>query len=390
MVNRIFVERKPAYANEARALCAEIRDFLGIAEIENVRIINRYDIEGVPADVLEKCTATVFAEPQVDDVLESLPQTDGAVFAAEYLPGQFDQRADSASQCVQFVSGGARPLVRSAKVYLLEGGLSAAQVEAVKKHVINPVDSREASFAKPDTLAAETAAPADVAQIEGFIAMDDDALVSLVDSLGLAMDADDLRFCCDYFRQERRDPTMTELRMIDTYWSDHCRHTTFSTVIDEVTVENDAVARAYDRYLKVRAELGRTKPVTLMDIATLAAKYLKRQGILKNLDESDEINACTVKIDVEIDGRTEPWLLLFKNETHNHPTEIEPFGGAATCIGGAIRDPLSGRAYVYQAMRITGSGDPLLPLSETMRGKLPQRKIAVSAAEGYSSYGNQI
>ena len=390
MVNRIFVERKPAYANEARALCAEIRDFLGIAEIENVRIINRYDIEGVPADVLEKCIATVFSEPQVDDVLESLPQTDGAVFAAEYLPGQFDQRADSASQCVQFVSGGARPLVRSAKVYLLEGGLSAAQVEAVKKHVINPVDSREASFAKPDTLAAETAAPADVAQIEGFITMDDDALVSLVDSLGLAMDADDLRFCRDYFRQERRDPTMTELRMIDTYWSDHCRHTTFSTVIDEVTAENDAVARAYDRYLKVRAELGRTKPVTLMDIATLAAKYLKRQGILKNLDESDEINACTVKIDVEIDGRTEPWLLLFKNETHNHPTEIEPFGGAATCIGGAIRDPLSGRAYVYQAMRITGSGDPLLPLSETMRGKLPQRKIAVSAAEGYASYGNQI
>ena len=390
MVNRIFVERKPAYANEARALCAEIRDFLGIAEIENVRIINRYDIEGVPADVLEKCTATVFAEPQVDDVLESLPQTDGAVFAAEYLPGQFDQRADSASQCVQFVSGGARPLVRSAKVYLLEGGLSAAQVEAVKKHVINPVDSREASFAKPDTLAAETAAPADVAQIEGFIAMDDDALVSLVDSLGLAMDADDLRFCCDYFRQERRDPTMTELRMIDTYWSDHCRHTTFSTVIDEVTVENDAVARAYDRYLKVRAELGRTKPVTLMDIATLAAKYLKRQGILKNLDESDEINACTVKIDVEIDGRTEPWLLLFKNETHNHPTEIEPFGGAATCIGGAIRDPLSGRTYVYQAMRVTGAADPLVPVSQTMPGKLPQRKLVTTAAAGYSSYGNQI
>ena len=390
MVNRIFVERKPAYANEARALCAEIRDFLGIAEIENVRIINRYDIEGVPADVLEKCTATVFAEPQVDDVLESLPQTDGAVFAAEYLPGQFDQRADSASQCVQFVSGGARPLVRSAKVYLLEGGLSAAQVEAVKKHVINPVDSREASFAKPDTLAAETAAPADVAQIEGFIAMDDDALVSLVDSLGLAMDADDLRFCRDYFRQERRDPTMTELRMIDTYWSDHCRHTTFSTVIDEVTVENDAVARAYDRYLKVRAELGRTKPVTLMDIATLAAKYLKRQGILKNLDESDEINACTVKIDVEIDGRTEPWLLLFKNETHNHPTEIEPFGGAATCIGGAIRDPLSGRTYVYQAMRVTGAADPLVPVSQTMPGKLPQRKLVTTAAAGYSSYGNQI
>ena len=390
MVNRIFVERKPAYANEARALCAEIRDFLGIAEIENVRIINRYDIEGVPADVLEKCIATVFSEPQVDDVLESLPQTDGAVFAAEYLPGQFDQRADSASQCVQFVSGGARPLVRSAKVYLLEGGLSAAQVEAVKKHVINPVDSREASFAKPDTLAAETAAPADVAQIEGFIAMDDDALVSLVDSLGLAMDADDLRFCRDYFRQERRDPTMTELRMIDTYWSDHCRHTTFSTVIDEVTAENDAVARAYDRYLKVRAELGRTKPVTLMDIATLAAKYLKRQGILKNLDESDEINACTVKIDVEIDGKTEPWLLLFKNETHNHPTEIEPFGGAATCIGGAIRDPLSGRTYVYQAMRVTGAADPLVPVSQTMPGKLPQRKLVTTAAAGYSSYGNQI
>ena len=390
MVNRIFVERKPAYANEARALCAEIRDFLGIAGIRSVRIINRYDVEGVSPDVLEKCVATVFSEPQVDDVLEALPQIDGAVFAAEYLPGQFDQRADSASQCVQFVSGGARPLVRSAKVYLLEGDLTAGQVEAVKKYVINPVDSREASFELPNTLVAETSAPPDVAHIEGFITMPDDALVSLVDSLGLAMDADDLRFCRDYFRTEQRDPTMTELRMIDTYWSDHCRHTTFATVIDDADIEDKAVSQAYDRYLEVRAALGRNKPVTLMDIATLAAKYLKHEGVLKNLDESDEINACTVKIDVEVDGRTEPWLLLFKNETHNHPTEIEPFGGAATCIGGAIRDPLSGRAYVYQAMRITGSGDPLLPLSETMQGKLPQRKIAVSAAEGYSSYGNQI
>ena len=390
MVNRIFVERKPAYANEARALCAEIRDFLGIAGIRSVRIINRYDVEGVSPDVLEKCVATVFSEPQVDDVLEALPQIDGAVFAAEYLPGQFDQRADSASQCVQFVSGGARPLVRSAKVYLLEGDLTAGQVEAVKKYVINPVDSREASFELPNTLVAETSAPPDVAHIEGFITMPDDALVSLVDSLGLAMDADDLRFCRDYFRTEQRDPTMTELRMIDTYWSDHCRHTTFATVIDDADIEDKAVSQAYDRYLEVRAALGRNKPVTLMDIATLAAKYLKHEGVLKNLDESDEINACTVKIDVEVDGRTEPWLLLFKNETHNHPTEIEPFGGAATCIGGAIRDPLSGRAYIYQAMRITGSGDPLLPLSETMQGKLPQRKIAVSAAEGYSSYGNQI
>ena len=390
MVNRIFVERKPAYANEARALCAEIRDFLGIAGIRSVRIINRYDVEGVSPDVLEKCVATVFSEPQVDDVLEALPQIDGAVFSAEYLPGQFDQRADSASQCVQFVSGGARPLVRSAKVYLLEGDLTAGQVEAVKKYVINPVDSREASFELPNTLVAETSAPPDVAHIEGFITMPDDALVSLVDSLGLAMDADDLRFCRDYFRTEQRDPTMTELRMIDTYWSDHCRHTTFATVIDDADIEDKAVSQAYDRYLEVRAALGRNKPVTLMDIATLAAKYLKHEGVLKNLDESDEINACTVKIDVEVDGRTEPWLLLFKNETHNHPTEIEPFGGAATCIGGAIRDPLSGRGYVYQAMRLTGAGDPTRPVEETLPGKLPQRRIVTAAAQGYASYGNQI
>ena len=391
MVNRIFVERKPAYANEARALCAEIRDFLGIAGIRSVRIINRYDVEGVSPDVLEKCVATVFSEPQVDDVLEALPQIDGAVFAAEYLPGQFDQRADSASQCVQFVSGGARPLVRSAKVYLLEGDLTAGQVEAVKKYVINPVDSREASFELPNTLVAETSAPPDVAHIEGFITMPDDALVSLVDSLGLAMDADDLRFCRDYFRTEQRDPTMTELRMIDTYWSDHCRHTTFATVIDDADIEDKAVSQAYDRYLEVRAALGRNKPVTLMDIATLAAKYLKHEGVLKNLDESDEINACTVKIDVEVDGRTEPWLLLFKNETHNHPTEIEPFGGAATCIGGAIRDPLSGRAYVYQAMRVTGSGDPLQPLSRDDAGQAAAaQRLPLRPPTGYSSYGNQI
>ena len=390
MVYRIFVERKPEYAGEARALLNEARDFLAIPGIEGVRIINRYDIEGISREIFEKCIPTVFSEPQVDVTYFELPASDGAVFAAEYLPGQFDQRADSAAQCVQFVSGGARPLVRSARVYILTGDITDDQLASFKKHVINPVDSREASPEKPDTLKTVTAAPGRVPVIDGFTKMPDDAADAFIASYSLAMDADDLRFCRDYFISERRDPTLTELRMIDTYWSDHCRHTTFSTIIDKAEISDGRVRAAYDRYVGVRKELGRDKPVTLMDIATIAAKYIRSRGGLKALDLSDEINACTVRIDVTVDGKKEPWLLLFKNETHNHPTEIEPFGGAATCIGGAIRDPLSGRAYVYQAMRITGSGSPLQPLSETIKGKLPQRKIATSAADGYSSYGNQI
>ena len=308
----------------------------------------------------------------------------------EYLPGQFDQRADSAAQCIQIISQGKRPDVRTARVYLLYGALTDAELAAVKKHVINPVDSREASLALPETLEIRYEIPTEVETLTGFCARSDEELAQLIEERGLAMDLDDIRFCRDYFRTEQRDPTITELRMIDTYWSDHCRHTTFSTTLDCVTFEDPLAEKTYQDYLKTREQLGRTKPVNLMDVATLAVKYLRRTGKLDKLDESEEINACTVKITVEVDGKAEPWLLLFKNETHNHPTEIEPFGGAATCIGGAIRDPLSGRSYVYGAMRLTGAASPLQPVSETLPGKLPQRTICQTAAAGYASYGNQI
>ncbi len=312
------------------------------------------------------------------------------VFAVEYLPGQFDMRADSAAQCIQIISQGDRPLVRSARVYVLGGFLTASDIAAIKKHVINPVESREASLEKPETLKMKYDMPETVATLDGFTSLGEDELGDFIAKYGLAMDKDDLRFCRDYFISEGRCPTITEIRMIDTYWSDHCRHTTFLTTIDSVAFEDAEIQAAYDRYIKTREELGRTKPQNLMDIATLATKYLKVNGKLPKLDESEEINACTVKIKVNIDGKDEDWLLLFKNETHNHPTEIEPFGGAATCIGGAIRDPLSGRSYVYAAMRVTGAADPTVPLSKTMEGKLPQRTIVTTAAAGYSSYGNQI
>ena len=312
------------------------------------------------------------------------------MFAVEYLPGQFDQRADSASQCIQIISQGERPLVRTAKVYVLYGNLNEAQLAEIKKYVINPVEAREASLDKPSTLNVEYEIPTEVATLNGFISLDRKGLEDFIKSYGLAMDIDDIAFCQQYFKSENREPTITEIRMIDTYWSDHCRHTTFLTTIDSVKFEDKLIEDAWKEYLATRTELGRTKPICLMDIATLAVKYLRKEGKLDKLDESEEINACTVKIDVEVDGKTEPWLLLFKNETHNHPTEIEPFGGAATCIGGAIRDPLSGRSYVYGAMRVTGAGNPLTPVSETIKGKLPQRKIVTTAASGYSSYGNQI
>ncbi len=390
MVYRVFVEKKPELANDARSLLSEAKQLPGVEHLERVRILNRYDVEHITPELFDYAVKTVFSEPQVDLVTREA-DTDGAsVFAVEYLPGQFDQRADSAAQCIQIISQGERPDVRTARVYLLYGALTDAELAAVKKHVINPVDSREASLALPETLEIRYEIPTEVETLTGFCARSDEELAQLIEERGLAMDLDDIRFCRDYFRTEQRDPTITELRMIDTYWSDHCRHTTFSTTLDRVTFEDPLAEKTYQDYLKTREQLGRTKPVNLMDVATLAVKYLRRTGKLDKLDESEEINACTVKITVEVDGKAEPWLLLFKNETHNHPTEIEPFGGAATCVGGAIRDPLSGRSYVYGAMRLTGAASPLQPVSETLPGKLPQRTICQTAAAGYASYGNQI
>ena len=391
MVYRVYVEKKSEQAHEAQALLNEARGLLGIKSLLAVNVVNRYDAENITPELFDYARRVVFSEPQLDYVYDELLYADeDAVFAVEYLPGQFDQRADSAAQCIQILSQGNRPVIRTAKVYILKGGLTAAEVEAFKKYVINPVEAREASLDKPDTLLVNYDIPTTVRTLDGFNALDRAGLEDFVKQYGLAMDADDIAFCQSYFRTEQRDPTITEIRMIDTYWSDHCRHTTFNTVIDSVTFEDDLLQSAYDRYVAVRKELNRTKPVCLMDVATLAGRYLKKTGRLDKLDESEEINACTVKMTVNVDGVDEPWLLLFKNETHNHPTEIEPFGGAATCIGGAIRDPLSGRSYVYGAMRVTGAADPLKPLSETIPGKLPQRKIVQTAAAGYSSYGNQI
>ena len=390
MVYRIFVEKKNELAHEAAGLCSELKNLLGIKNLESVRVLNRYDADDIDADVFESAVASVFSEPQLDIVSRELDAKGGYVFAVEYLPGQFDQRADSAAQCIQIMSCGKRPVVRSAKVYVLGGELTEGDIAEIKKYVINPVEAREASLSMPETLAVEYEIPTTVATVDGFISMGDEELDEMVKSLGLAMDLDDIRFCRDYFAAEKRDPTITEIRMIDTYWSDHCRHTTFLTTIDSVKFEDELLEATYKEYLATREKLGRTKPQNLMDIGTLAGKYLKKTGQLQKLDESEEINACTVKMKVTVDGVEEDWLLLFKNETHNHPTEIEPFGGAATCIGGAIRDPLSGRSYVYAAMRVTGAADPTVPVSETIPGKLPQRKIVQTAAAGYSSYGNQI
>ncbi len=394
MVCRVYVEKKNTFAAEAEALFTDIRSFLRIEGLEQLRILNRYDVEGISGGLFAQCKTTVFSEPQTDDCMDTLPQDvfSGCctAFAVEYLPGQFDQRADSAAQCIQLISMGERPLVRTAKIYLLYGNITKAGLAAIKRHVINPVESREASLEQVDTLkvsAAEHEAPP---ILNGFCKLNEGELAAFIKEYGLAMDADDLRFCQEYFREEHRNPTLTELRAIDTYWSDHCRHTTFLTQLSEVTFEHRDAQTAYERYLKLREMLQIKKPVTLMDLATIAKKALKAEGKLINLDESEEINACTVKVKADVGGKEEDWLLLFKNETHNHPTEIEPFGGAATCIGGAIRDPLSGRAYVYQAMRITGAADPLAPVEETLPGKLAQRKLVTTAAAGYSSYGNQI
>ncbi|MBR4950731.1 MAG: phosphoribosylformylglycinamidine synthase, partial [Clostridia bacterium] len=333
MVYRVFVEKKKELALEAKALLSDARTLLGIESLTDVRLFNRYDAENITEELFNYSKQTVFSEPQLDIVTDNVDfLTDAVVFAVEYLPGQFDQRADSAAQCIQIISQGDRPLVRTARVYALYGNLSDADIAAIKKYVINPVESREAALEKPETLAIEYDIPTTVRTLNGFISLDRAGLEAFIKEYGLAMDIDDIIFCQSYFKQEDRDPTITEIRMIDTYWSDHCRHTTFNTVIDNVTFEDDLLKKEYENYINTRKELGRTKPVCLMDVATLAVRYLKKAGKLDKLDESEEINACTVKVDIEVDGVTEPWLLLFKNETHNHPTEIEPFGGAATCI----------------------------------------------------------
>lgn len=392
MVYRIYVEKKKGLDNEAKALKSEFTNLLQIKGIDNLRLINRYDVENIEKDLFDYCVNTVFSEPQLDNAFEKLDTNpDSKVFAVSYLPGQFDQRANSSAECISLISKKERPVVKTAKIYIIDGDVSDKDFEKIKEYVVNPVESELTGLEEYETLKMNYEIPSSVKTLDGFSALDEAGLKEFLDSYGLAMDIDDIKFCQQYFISEKRDPTITEIRMIDTYWSDHCRHTTFLTTIDSVTFEDEQIQKTYEEYLAVRKELGReNKSINLMDLGTIAGKYLKKTGKLDKLDESEEINACTVKIDVCVDGKTEKWLLLFKNETHNHPTEIEPFGGAATCIGGAIRDPLSGRSYVYAAMRVTGAADPLKPVSETIEGKLPQRKIVTTAANGYSSYGNQI
>ena len=392
-VYRIYVEKKPQYAVEGEAVLSDLQTALRMESVTAVRIINRYDVEDISEENFKRSIPTVFSEPPVDNVFEQLekPRENERMFAVEFLPGQFDQRADSAAQCIQMLCQGDRPLVKYAKIYVLSGSISDADFAKIKHYLINAVESRECGFEAYETLKVKYDIPTEVAVLDGFLDLDENGLAQFIKTYGLAMDEGDIKFCQDYFKSEKRNPTITEIRMIDTYWSDHCRHTTFGTIIDKAEINAPYIADTYREYIADREELGRgKKPICLMDIATLAAKKLKADGVLKDLDESEEINACSVKITVDVDGKDEQWLLMFKNETHNHPTEIEPFGGAATCLGGAIRDPLSGRAYVYQAMRVTGAGNPLLPVSETIEGKLPPRKITTTAAAGYSSYGNQI
>ena len=398
-VLRCYTEKRSGFDSASQSLCSSIRELLEIPALTYVRELCRYDVEGIDAETYAKAKNIVFSEPMVDDCYDEqypMPEGDYRILAVEPLPGQYDQRSDSCAQCIQLMTQGERPKVAAAHIYVLGGKLTDEEMDKIRGYLINPVDSREASADKPETLEANYAIPTQVDTVEGFISMDTEALEQMRTSLGLAMELDDLQFLQSYFAgEEKRDPTITEVRMIDTYWSDHCRHTTFLTEIDESKIDDQMVLDAYNRYLAGRVEVygeekAAKRPVTLMDIGTIAGKVLKKRGCLPNLDESEEINACSIRINATVDGKKEPWLLMFKNETHNHPTEIEPFGGAATCLGGAIRDPLSGRSYVYQAMRVTGAGDPTVPLNETLEHKLPQRKLCTTAAAGYSSYGNQI
>ena len=399
-VKRVFVEKKKPFAVNAKELLEEIGGYLGIKTITDVRVLIRYDIENLSEETYKKALTTVFSEPPVDDVYEGIfpAGKDDFVFSVEYLPGQFDQRADSAEQCVKFFNENETPVIKTAVTYVLTGTVTDEEKNRIKEHCINPVDSRQAAEDIPETLVTEFKTPADVIYFDGFKDMPEDKLKELYDSLGLAMTFKDFKFIQEHFAGvEKRDPSMTEIRLLDTYWSDHCRHTTFATELTDVKFKDGfykaPMEATYNKYLSDRAEIykdRKDKFVCLMDLALMGAKKLKAEGKLADQEESDEINACSIVVPVEIDGKTEEWLVNFKNETHNHPTEIEPFGGAATCLGGAIRDPLSGRTYVYQAMRITGAADPTVPVSETIHGKLPQRKLVTGAAHGYSSYGNQI
>ncbi len=396
-VKRIYVEKKKGFDVEAQGVLADLRGNLSMSGLSGVRIINRYDVEGISDEEYQKARCLIFSEPPVDSAYdEEIEINEGVKFAVEYLPGQFDQRAASAEECISILTQKERPKVRYAKIYVLIGDVSSDEFEKAKSYLINPVEAREASFEKPTSLDMEVVVPDDVKTVDGFIDMDETQMKAFLGEMGFAMDLDDLKFCQNYFKnEEKRNPTVTEMRMIDTYWSDHCRHTTFSTRINNVKINDgkyaDVIKASYEEYKRAKAELyAPDRDMCLMNMATIIVKQLKKKGLLKEIDESEEINACSIVVDVDVDGKEEPWLIMFKNETHNHPTEIEPFGGAATCLGGAIRDPLSGRSYVYQAMRVTGSGDPRVSLSDTLPGKLMQRKITTGAPAGYSSYGNQI
>ena len=396
MVKRIYVQKKPGFDIESKGLLEDLRQNLLIENLKDVILLNRYDVEGISKEVFDQAKNTVFSEPQVDEYFEEeYPfQKEDKIFGVEYLPGQFDQRANSLSECLQILTEGNKPASKSAKIYILKGNLSTEEEEKIKKYIINPVDSRECTLDKLASVEDEQTVPEDVAVVEGFIHMTEEDSKKFYDKYGFAMDMEDLKFCQKYFRDtEKRDPTITEMKMIDTYWSDHCRHTTFLSKLEKVEIDWDLANEIYEDYKKSREYVydgKKAKDISLMDIATIAVKELKKKGMLKDLDESEEINACSIKAEILIDGKPEEYLIMFKNETHNHPTEIEPFGGAATCLGGAIRDPLSGRVYVYQAMRVTGCGDPRTSVKDTLPNKLPQRKLTNEAARGYSSYGNQI
>ena len=398
-IRRIYVEKKDAFAVEAHGLLADLRTNLGMTGLESIRIVNRYDVMGLNGEEFAMAKKLVLSEPPVDTVTEEeLRLAEGEqAFAVELLPGQYDQREDFAEQCIQLITQKERPMVAAAKVYILKGSLGADEIEKIKAYCINPIEAREAEQGKPETLESTCEEPEKIRTVAGFLTMGREEAEALRASMGLAMSLEDLLWCQKYFNEERREPTVTEIRVLDTYWSDHCRHTTFMTQIEDVEIVpgtyTNPVQAAYDKYMAARDEVygeNTERPVTLMDIAVIGMKKLRKEGKLEDLDQSEEINACSIVVPIEVDGKTEEWLVMFKNETHNHPTEIEPFGGAATCLGGAIRDPLSGRSYVYQAMRVTGSADPRVPVSETLPGKLPQRKITIGAAAGYSSYGNQI
>lgn len=396
MVKRIYVQKKEGFDVEAKGLLQDIKENLLIDNLQDLIILNRYDVEGITDEVFETAKNTVFSEPQVDKCFEEeYPfKKEDKIFGVEFLPGQFDQRANSLSECLQILTEGAKPVSKSAKIYVLKGNLTNAEVNKIKAYIINPVDSRECTLEKLNTLEEKQQEPEDVAVVEGFITMTDVDSKKFYDKYGFAMDMEDLKFCQKYFRDiEKRDPSITEMKMIDTYWSDHCRHTTFLSKLEKVEIDWKLANSIYEEYKKSREYVydgKKAKDICLMDVATIAVKELKKKGMLKDLDESEEINACSIKANILVDGKEEEYLIMFKNETHNHPTEIEPFGGAATCLGGAIRDPLSGRVYVYQAMRVTGCGDPRTSVKDTMPNKLPQRKLTNEAARGYSSYGNQI